>query len=156
MSTKRIYDTNRHRYCCNPFHNHGVKQTKDLRSVTEKQAESHPSKVLLGQKICSKCRKTLAKLPSENQSSSCRSSQVDDEECIDVRVDPPEMDADDNFVSPEADLGAINHSLELIGVSPFKKRNMKRSATYVPRKKERVKETFLTKIDALAAHSSTP
>ena len=93
----------------------------------------------------------LAKLPSENQSSSCRSSQVDDEECIDVRVDPPEMDADDNFVSPEAELGAINQSLELIGVSPFKKRNMKSYVTYFQGKKERVKETFLTNIDALAA-----
>ena len=98
----------------------------------------------------------LATLPPENLSSSCSSSPVDHEECIEEMVDPSEMNVDESFVSPEAEFGAINQSLELIGVSPFNKRNMKRSAIYVPRKKERVKETILTKIDALATNSSTP
>ena len=104
-----------------PFQNHDGKWAKDLRSITEKPAESHPSKVLLGQKICSKCRKMIAKLLSENQSSSCHSSQADNKECIDEMVGPPEMDVDGSFVSPEAELGAINKSLEFIGDSLFKK-----------------------------------
>jgi len=38
---------------------------KDLRLVTVDQARNHPLLVILGQKICSKCQKEIAKLPAE-------------------------------------------------------------------------------------------
>ena len=104
-----------------------------MRLVTEKQVENYPSKVLSGQKFVVYVER-CTKLSPERQLSSS-SSTADQEECEEKMIDHSEMDVDESFVSPEADLGTINRSLKLIGISPFKKRNMKRTMTYVPRKK---------------------
>ena len=158
MSVNRGDDiNNRHKYCCNPFGDNSAKWKGDLRWVTESQAKSHPSKVLLGQKICSRCRKMLAKLPAEAQPSSSSSSGEDEEEIQGAMMDQSEMDIDDSFAFPETELGTINRSLELIGASPFKEKNMKRTTSYVLRKKQRVQEAMSAKIDAATApHASTP
>ena len=74
----------------------------------ESQANSHPSKVLWGQKICIRCRKMLAKLPAEFHPSSSSSSGEDEEEIQGKMMDQLEMDIDDSFASPETELGTIN------------------------------------------------
>ena len=77
----------------------------------------------------------LAKVSPEKQLSSS-SSRADQEDCKEKMRDHFEMDIVESFVSPEVELGTINRSLVLTGVSPFKKRNIKRTMAYVPLKKE--------------------
>eukprot|EP00112_Aurelia_sp_Birch-Aquarium-sp1_P013261 Seg2809.1 transcript_id=Seg2809.1/GoldUCD/mRNA.D3Y31 product="hypothetical protein" protein_id=Seg2809.1/GoldUCD/D3Y31 len=81
----------------------------------------------------------------------------DDGEIQGELMDQSEIDIDDSFASPESELGTINRSLELIGVSPFKEKNVKRTTSHVPCKKQRVQEAMSSKIDAaLAPHTRTP
>ncbi len=53
-----------------------------MRWVTGNQAKKHPLKVALGQKICSKCRKMLPKLPVEKESPPMITSNVVEEEFL--------------------------------------------------------------------------
>ncbi len=60
---------------------------------------------------------------------------------------------DDTFISTESDLGTVNRSLESIGISPLKRKDIERTPSYVPRKKQRVQEALSARIDvALSAH----
>ena len=148
MSTENLADMKgRQKYCCNLFSDHSSKSKGDLRWVTESQAKMYPSKVLFGQKICSKCRKKLAKLPYEMESSSesCTSdcAALDEEaqeEC--------QSESCDTVTFPEIELGTLNQSLELIGESPLKTKSAKRTTSYLPRKKQKVQEALSAKIDA--------
>ena len=53
-----------------------------------------------------------------------RSSTSDQEDSKEKTVDHPEMALDERFIPPETELERINHSLELIGVDPFKIRGI--------------------------------
>ena len=57
------------------------------------------------------------------------SSTSDQQDSKEKTVDHPEMALDERFIPPETELERINHSLELIGFDPFKKRNVKRTIT---------------------------
>ena len=42
-----------HKYCCDPVKEHKSRRAKDLRNVTDRQAQEHPSLVSIEEKICS-------------------------------------------------------------------------------------------------------
>ncbi len=126
----------------------------DLRWVTESQAKKHPSKIALGQKICSKCRKMLSKLPAEEESPPYKPYCLSGEGGQKEVKEKSEMDDDNTFISTESDLGTVNRSLEFIGISPLKRKDIERTPSYVPRKKQRVQEAISARIDvALSAQS---
>ena len=134
------------KYCTNPLNLHGSKM-KDLRLVTVDQAKKHPSLVSLGQKICSKCQKEIAKLPAE-------SNQDYLGDLSDDIATPPRrpsqssgnkdvISSEDTFSCPESDLETINKSLGLIGVSPLKKHKTLTTASYLPKRSKKFMKQFL-------------
>ena len=66
MSTENTESKNLQKYCCDPFKNHKRKNQKDIRFVSAYLVLKYPSKIQIGQKICTSCRKRLKKQPPEN------------------------------------------------------------------------------------------
>ena len=123
---------------------------KDVKLVTVDQAKKHPSPVSLGHKICSKCQKEIAKLPTESNqdylgdlsddiaTSPRRSSQSSGNKDV--------ISSEDTFSCLESDLETMNKSLGFIGISPLKKHKALTTASYLP-KKHKVHEAVSEKFE---------
>ena len=106
--------------------------------MTENQANKYPSKVSLGQKICSKCRKKLAKLPCESRS--LELTLPEGSSCKEMVHDQPRKEHYEKFVDPDTEMDVFNKSIEIIGESPVKKQRIKSSA-YISSKKSKIQQT---------------
>ncbi len=127
---------------------HCLNSKKDLRWVTETQAKNYPKLVGLGQQIGCKYRKKSAKFLIE------ATPDVDNSQEHDIyklgNDDEPELQIE------LVELVDLDKSLEGIGISPIKKRNAKRTLSYVPRKKQRQQEAISQKIDPALSPGINP
>ena len=98
-----------HKYCCDPVKEHKSRRAKDLRNVTDKQAQEHPSLVSIEEKICSNCRKRLGTLFPEAGTESSSDEQQEQQDLDDS------FTHDQSFTSSEVELSSLNTSLEVIG-----------------------------------------
>ena len=126
------------KYCTSPFSEHGASKSSDLRWVTEDQANKYPSKVSLGQKICSKCRKKLTKLPCESRS--LELTLPKGSSCKEMVHDQPIEEHYKEFIDPDTEMDVLNKSIEIIGESPVKKQRIKSSA-YISSKMSKIQQT---------------
>ena len=83
----------------------------------------YPSKVQTGTKICTSCRKRLTKQPPENSVPNRFFMELD------FLVDDPNIARE--YVSPEVELGCLNDSLSLIGMSPIGRKKVKATVKYL-------------------------
>ena len=121
MSTQSLTELKRiPKYCTNSFSEHGASKSSNLRWVTEDQANKYPSKVSLGQKICSKCRKELAKLALESRSLEL-TLPPEGSSCKEMVHDQPKEEHYEEFIDPDTEMDVLNKSIEIIGKSPVKK-----------------------------------
>ena len=145
MSTQSLTELKRTpKYCTNPFSEHGASKSSDLRWVTEDQANKYPSKVSLGQKICSKCRKRLAKLPCESKS--LELTLPEGSSCKEMAHDQPIEEHYEEFIDPDTEMDVLNKSIEIIGESLVKKQRIKSSA-YISSKKSKIQQTVSLRFD---------
>ena len=128
--------TKHQKYCCDPFKEHKSRRAKDLRNVTDGQAQEHPSLVLIGEKICSNCRKRLGTLSPEAESESSSDEQQERQGLDDS------FTHDQSFTSSEVELSSLNTSLELIGASSFKKYRAQKGGSYVLKKMQKIQDAF--------------
>ena len=105
--------------------------------VTEDQANKYPSKVSFGQKICSKCRKKLAKLPCESMS--LELTLPEGSSCKEMVHDQPIEEHYEEFIDPDTEMDVLNKSIKIIGESPIKKQRIKSSA-YISPKKSKIQQ----------------
>ena len=107
MSTQSLTELKRTpKYCTNTFSEHGTSKSSDLRWVTEDQDNKYPSKVSLGQKICSKCRKKLAKLPCESRS--LELTLPEGSSCKEMVHDQPIEEHYEEFIDPDTEMNVLN------------------------------------------------
>ena len=90
-------------------------------------------------KICTSCRKRLKKQPPENSVSEEFSIDLD---CLD---DDPNFARE--YVSPEVELGCLNESLSLIGISPIDRKRVKATGKYLPCKRQILQEVLDKKFE---------
>ena len=137
--------------CCDPFGGHGKRKISGLREVTARAIADHPSLNLKsGQRICTQCRKKLAKQrPDVNE---CelpvpvvfnKSSSEDDGN---DNAPIPGCSEDIEFHSPASDLQTLNTSLELLGESPIQKKRLS-GDKYMKNKKTKIGEIVKKKLE---------
>lgn len=100
-------------YCCNPFKEEGHARVKEnLRDVQESMANKCPY-VLMGGKICSKCRKKISQKPPEHAEVTSAAPGTSTE------------DISEDEKAPDIALDYLNSSLQHLGESPVKKETSK-------------------------------
>lgn len=119
------------KYCRDPLKIHKSLQNKDLRNVSAELLQKFSSLLSKDDKLCSICRKKLAKLPSAQITSEESGISASEEE---LNVMPSQKE-DSDIVEGEVEVDLLNQSLSVIGESPFDKRKIKRQPTYVAEKK---------------------
>ena len=136
-SNERLVLFKKHqKYCCDPFKEHKSRRAKDLRNVTDRQAQEHPSLVSIGEKICSNCRKRLG-TPSSEAETESSSDEHQEEQGLD-----DSFTYDQSFTSSEVELSSLNTSLELIGASSFKEYRAQKEGSYVLKKMQKYRMPF--------------
>uniref|UniRef100_UPI00358EEC48 uncharacterized protein n=1 Tax=Myxine glutinosa TaxID=7769 RepID=UPI00358EEC48 len=141
--------------CCNPFGAHEKPKSSGLRAVSQKAIAAHPSlKLQSAQKICTQCRKKLAKRQPgvvETQSeiplpvtSSAISSSEDNDGGGESPI--PGSSGEFEFHSPEMEQNTLNESLGLIGESPIPKKRLA-ADKYVKSKTKKIGDTVKKKLE---------
>ena len=113
-------------YCCNPFKEEGhARVRKNLRDVQEWMANESPN-VLIGGKICSKCRKKLSQKLSEHS------------EVASAMPGTSKEDVSEDEIAPAIALDYLNSSLQYLGESPVKKKRLQNEKNYPKEKLKKV------------------
>lgn len=112
-------------YCCNPFREEGhARVQKNLRNVQEWMINKCPN-VLLGGKICSKCRKK-----SQNPTITA--------DVASVVPGTSREDLSEDEVASDLALDSLNSSLQYLGESPVKKKRLQSEKKYPKQKLKKI------------------
>ena len=138
--------------CCNPFNVHTVLKRSGLRPITEELVRRFPNlQMVVGQKICTQCRKKLQKWSPEVEEESRQLRSVPlvetstSEDDIGNLSQPGTSAADTEFYTSDMELADLNTSLELIGESPIPKK--KPADRYLKVKVKKVSDSVKRKIE---------
>ena len=134
-------------YCCDPFKEQKSRRAKDLRNVTDRQAQEHPSLVSIGEQIYSNCHKRLGTLsPAETKLSSDEQQEQQD-------LNDYSFTHDQFFALSEDELSSLNISLEFIRASLFNKYRAQKGGSYVLKKIQKIQDASSQKIVVLCGPS---